>query len=81
MAVRSLTLLKFKRTKNWSHPLQGLKIRKTRYKCKNSDKWRITKKIGGGGFGEIYAAKFIESEENVAIKVESSKQSKQVFNF
>lgn len=42
------------------------------------DKWRITKKIGGGGFGEIYAAKFIESEENVAIKVESSKQSKQV---
>lgn len=42
------------------------------------DKWKITKKIGGGGFGEIYAAKFIESEEAVAIKVESSKQSKQV---
>ena len=42
------------------------------------DKWKITKKIGGGGFGEIYAAKIIDTEEPVAIKVESSKQSKQV---
>ena len=45
------------------------------------DKWKITKKIGGGGFGEIYAAKIIDTEEPVAIKVESSKQSKQVTNF
>ena len=44
------------------------------------DKWKITKKIGGGGFGEIYGAKIIDSEEPVAIKVESSKQSKQVWN-
>lgn len=42
------------------------------------EKWKITKKIGGGGFGEIYGAKIIDSEEPVAIKVESSKQSKQV---
>ena len=43
-----------------------------------SDKWKITKKIGGGGFGEIYQAAIIGSEEPVAIKVESAKQSKQV---
>lgn len=42
------------------------------------DKWKITKKIGGGGFGEIYQAAIIGSEEPVAIKVESAKQSKQV---
>lgn len=42
------------------------------------DKWKVTKKIGGGGFGEIYQAQIIGSEEPVAIKVESAKQSKQV---
>ena len=36
------------------------------------------KKIGGGGFGEIYQAIIMGSEEPVAIKVESAKQSKQV---
>ena len=44
----------------------------------DSDKWKVTKKIGGGGFGEIYQAQIIGSEEPVAIKVESAKQSKQV---
>ena len=46
----------------------------------DSDKWKVTKKIGGGGFGEIYQAQIIGSEEPVAIKVESAKQSKQVRN-
>ena len=50
-------------------------------KNKISDKWKITKKIGGGGFGEIYQAQIIGSEEPVAIKVESAKQSKQVTFF
>lgn len=39
------------------------------------------KKIGGGGFGEIYQAQIMGNEEPVAIKVESTKQSKQVCNF
>ena len=42
------------------------------------DKWKIVKKIGGGGFGEIYQAQIMGNEEPVAIKVESTKQSKQV---
>ena len=52
--------------------------------CKTSrfkyflDKWKIVKKIGGGGFGEIYQAQIMGNEEPVAIKVESTKQSKQV---
>ena len=51
---------------------------KNRFTKTVSDKWKITRKIGGGGFGEIYGAKIVDSEEPVAIKVESSKQSKQV---
>ena len=39
------------------------------------------KKIGGGGFGEIYQAQIMGNEEPVAIKVESTKQSKQVSAF
>lgn len=42
------------------------------------DKWRITKKIGGGGFGEIYEAQEINGQEKVALKLESAKQPKQV---
>ena len=45
------------------------------------DKWKIVKKIGGGGFGEIYQAQIMGNEEPVAIKVESTKQSKQVCRF
>lgn len=42
------------------------------------DKWRVTKKIGGGGFGEIYEAQEINGQEKVALKLESTKQPKQV---
>lgn len=36
------------------------------------------KKIGGGGFGEIYEALDLLTRENVALKVESAQQPKQV---
>nr|XP_020007596.1 tau-tubulin kinase 2-like [Castor canadensis] len=36
------------------------------------------RKIGGGGFGEIYDALDILTRENVALKVESAQQPKQV---
>uniref|UniRef100_A0A915JVE6 Protein kinase domain-containing protein n=1 Tax=Romanomermis culicivorax TaxID=13658 RepID=A0A915JVE6_ROMCU len=43
------------------------------------DRWRIRSKIGGGGFGEIYDAVDLQNlMELVAVKVESSKASKQV---
>lgn len=35
-------------------------------------------KIGGGGFGQIYEALDLVSKENVALKLESTKQAKQV---
>uniref|UniRef100_A0A8C3FID0 Protein kinase domain-containing protein n=1 Tax=Chrysemys picta bellii TaxID=8478 RepID=A0A8C3FID0_CHRPI len=35
-------------------------------------------KIGGGGFGEIYEAMDLLTRENVALKVESAQQPKQV---
>jgi len=41
-------------------------------------KWKILKKIGGGGFGEIYEASDSVTGETVAIKAESLKQTKQV---
>lgn len=41
-------------------------------------RWKIDKKIGGGGFGEIYAALDLVSKDSVALKVESVNQSKQV---
>ena len=37
-----------------------------------------TRKIGGGGFGEIYEGLDLVSKENVALKLESAKQPKQV---
>ncbi|KFD57368.1 hypothetical protein M513_01879 [Trichuris suis] len=41
--------------------------------------WKIACKIGGGGFGEIYEALDCQNNnEQVAVKVESSKASKQV---
>uniref|UniRef100_A0A803YIE7 Protein kinase domain-containing protein n=1 Tax=Meleagris gallopavo TaxID=9103 RepID=A0A803YIE7_MELGA len=36
------------------------------------------RKIGGGGFGEIYEAMDLLTRENVALKVESAQQPKQV---
>uniref|UniRef100_A0A8C1EWM8 Tau tubulin kinase 1a n=1 Tax=Cyprinus carpio carpio TaxID=630221 RepID=A0A8C1EWM8_CYPCA len=38
----------------------------------------VLKKIGGGGFGEIYEALDLLTRENVALKVESAQQPKQV---
>ncbi|KAI1896961.1 hypothetical protein AGOR_G00100290 [Albula goreensis] len=42
------------------------------------DRWKVMKKIGGGGFGEIYEALDLLTRENVALKVESAQQPKQV---
>ncbi|XP_025103992.1 uncharacterized protein LOC112570027 isoform X1 [Pomacea canaliculata] len=42
------------------------------------DRWKIVKKIGGGGFGEIYEALDLVTRESVALKLESAKQAKQV---
>ncbi len=36
------------------------------------------KKVGGGGFGEIYEGLDLVSKESVALKLESAKQAKQV---
>lgn len=41
-------------------------------------RWKIDKKIGGGGFGEIYRAYDLVTKDSVALKVESVNQSKQV---
>ncbi|XP_056136048.1 tau-tubulin kinase 1 [Lampris incognitus] len=46
--------------------------------CMVKDRWKVLKKIGGGGFGEIYEALDILTRENVALKVESAQQPKQV---
>nr|CRZ22043.1 Bm5412 [Brugia malayi] len=43
------------------------------------ERWKIKMKIGGGGFGEIYEAIDLQNRsERVAVKVESSKATKQV---
>ncbi|VDM40172.1 unnamed protein product [Toxocara canis] len=43
------------------------------------ERWKIKIKIGGGGFGEIYEATDLQNHnERVAVKVESSKATKQV---
>ncbi|KAL2082675.1 hypothetical protein ACEWY4_022493 [Coilia grayii] len=42
------------------------------------DRWRVVKKIGGGGFGEIYEVLDQLNQVNVALKVESAQQPKQV---
>lgn len=36
------------------------------------------RKIGGGGFGEIYEGEDLITKERVALKLESAKQPKQV---
>uniref|UniRef100_A0A914WI09 Protein kinase domain-containing protein n=1 Tax=Plectus sambesii TaxID=2011161 RepID=A0A914WI09_9BILA len=43
------------------------------------ERWKVKQKVGGGGFGEIYEAIDLQNHgELVAVKVESSKASKQV---
>ena len=41
-------------------------------------RWKVTRKIGGGGFGEIYEGIDLVTKEQVALKLESAKQPKQV---
>lgn len=38
----------------------------------------MVKRIGGGGFGEIYEALDLVTREHVAMKLESAQQAKQV---
>jgi tau tubulin kinase len=40
--------------------------------------FQVVKKIGGGGFGEIYEGLDLITREQVALKVESARQPKQV---
>ncbi|XP_026790229.3 tau-tubulin kinase 2 isoform X1 [Pangasianodon hypophthalmus] len=42
------------------------------------ERWKVLKKIGGGGFGEIYEALDLQTKCSVALKVESAQQPKQV---
>ncbi|XP_019772963.2 tau-tubulin kinase homolog Asator isoform X3 [Dendroctonus ponderosae] len=42
------------------------------------ERWKVVKKIGGGGFGEIYEGQDLLTKEQVALKVESARQPKQV---
>ena len=42
------------------------------------DRWRVLRKIGGGGFGEIYEVYDVITEEHAAAKLESASQPKQV---
>ncbi|XP_014666880.1 PREDICTED: serine-rich adhesin for platelets-like [Priapulus caudatus] len=42
------------------------------------ERWKVVKKIGGGGFGEIYEGVDMVTKESVALKLESAKQAKQV---
>ncbi|XP_037079756.1 uncharacterized protein LOC119100747 [Pollicipes pollicipes] len=42
------------------------------------ERWKVVKKIGGGGFGEIYEGLDLVTKEHVALKLESAKQPKQV---
>ncbi|XP_068979004.1 tau-tubulin kinase homolog Asator isoform X2 [Bombus flavifrons] len=42
------------------------------------ERWKVVRRIGGGGFGEIYEGLDLMTREQVALKVESARQSKQV---
>ena len=44
------------------------------------ERWRVVKRIGGGGFGEIFECLDMQSQQHVALKVESTRQQKQVWN-
>lgn len=41
-------------------------------------RWKVVKKIGGGGFGEIYQGHDTATQEMIALKLESANTSKQV---
>lgn len=42
------------------------------------DRWKVARKIGGGGFGEVYEVLDQLSQSTVALKVESAQHPKQV---
>ncbi|XP_069974991.1 uncharacterized protein [Penaeus vannamei] len=42
------------------------------------ERWKVIRKIGGGGFGEIYEGQDLVTREQVALKLESARQPKQV---
>jgi len=42
------------------------------------ERWKVVKRIGGGGFGEIYEALDLVTREHIAMKLESAQQQKQV---
>lgn len=42
------------------------------------DRWRVLRRIGGGGFGEIFECLDMTTNQHVALKVESTRQQKQV---
>lgn len=53
-------------------------MKKNNLKSTNLKKFQVVKKIGGGGFGEIYEGLDLVTQEQVALKVESARQPKQV---
>ncbi len=42
------------------------------------ERWKVVKRIGGGGFGQIYKAFDTKEKREVAIKVETANVNKQV---
>ena len=42
------------------------------------ERWRVVRRIGGGGFGEIFECYDMQNQHHVALKVESTRQQKQV---
>jgi len=42
------------------------------------ERWRVVRRIGGGGFGEIFECLDMQTQQHVALKVESTRQQKQV---
>lgn len=42
------------------------------------ERWRVVRRIGGGGFGEIFECIDLSNNQQVALKVESTRQQKQV---
>jgi serine/threonine protein kinase len=37
--------------------------------CAEQERWKVTRKIGGGGFGEIYEGIDLVTKEQVALKL------------
>ena len=42
------------------------------------ERWRVLRRLGGGGFGEIFECLDLSTQQLVALKVESTQQQKQV---